>query len=707
MNPTTLPLVLGEALLRGIRMADQVIDRPDGGADVYLGGVGGQVGGDTNKSEVINIVPFIKAQAEAIYPSYYNEDNKKTGEEMLSEMGQIVCEEYELDESSRKDWCDRAIKSLKLFKAYMDPKTWPWENCSNVHLPLLTVAVIQFHARAYEAIVPAKGVVQVLGTEIPGMMPPDVSKQKADRADRVEKYMNYQLLYEMDEFEDGMDKLLIELPCTGSSFKKTYYDAILKRPVSRFISSLDVVFNYGFDRVEEAQRVTHVLEMYQADIRKRAKKGIFDYEVGWKLKGGTAAFYRQHTKSEIDTIDGMAPNYQHDTSPRIILEQQRGWDIDGSGIPQPVIITVDYETKQVLRITSRNYTDALGQTVELNYYTQYNFLPNPNGGYGVGYGTLMSGLNESAISILNEVIDAGSLANLQGGFVTKRSGVKKGNLTFNMGEYKEIETYVDDIRKAIYQFDFKGPNNTLYAVLGLLYEYSKLVASVSETMTGQLPASDTPATTVLALLEEGRKVFSSIHKRVHRSFKRELRQLYRINSIFLNTNKYFNVLTSAGIPSAQVEEIARADFAETYNIIPVSDPSIISRAEKLIKAQHTRDIVLADPVSRNNTQNIYNATVRFLETMDTPAIDEVYSKPAAPQDTPPVEENSMFLTERPSEVLPQQDHAQHLQIHNDLVSGTFAPEMTPAGKNILTQHIQQHKAGLYMNSKRTNQGAPQ
>ena len=657
-------------------------------------------------AETTNIVDIVANQSSAIYPSYANDTVLKTGEEILNEIGQVVIQEYEIDELSRKKWIENAVADIKLFKAYMEPKSFPWPNCSNVHLPFLTTAVIQFHARAYEALVPAKGVVQVLNTEIPGLMKPEQAAAKAARADRVEKYMNYQLLYDMEEFEEGTDKMLIELPVTGNSFKKTFYDSMERKVLSKFVTSFDVCFNYGYNNMNEAQRVSQIIIMYPNDIRKRVEAGIF-HKVAWDMKSGATTTFNQTITQKLDEIDGVKDNVITDIRPRVLIEQHRNWDFDGNGIAEPYVITVDYETRKVVRITDRAYYDDHQQLQTIQYFTHYTFLPNPTGGYAIGFGALMRGLNESAISLVNEVIDAGTLANLgnQSGFITKRSGIKKGSLTFKMGEFKEVETYIDDIRKAIYTFDFKGPNNTLYAVLGLLYEYSKLVASVSETMTGQLPASDTPATTVMALLEEGRKVFSSIHKRIHRAFKKELRKIYRLNSIFLDSTRYFQVLSEGGVPTNQMMQVAREDFSMTYDVIPVSDPSIISRAEKVIKAQHTREIIMSDPISARNPQNIYVATKRFLEAIDTPSIDEIYSPPQQnkPQDIPPDQENAKFISEQPSEVLPQQDHEQHLAIHSDLQTGIFAPEMTPAGKHILEAHVQQHKAGMYLNMKAKRQ----
>ena len=659
-----------------------------------------------NISELINIVPFIEQMGNK-YPSYYSK-TEKTGAEFLEELGQVVCEEYEIDEDSRKQWVEKAVTGLKLLKAYMNPKSWPWENCSNVHLPIITTAVIQFQARAYDALIGAKGAVQIINTELANMLTPEQIKQKRARADRVEKHMNYQLLYEMEEFEDDLDAMLIELPTIGCTFKKTYYDQVLNRPVSAFVSGLDVVFNYGAKNVESAQRISHIFDLYENDIRKKVHAGVYA-ESAWDLGSGSGTIQRKSNLSVLDDIDGKNRQATGTNLPRLIIEQHRYVDLNNDGIGEPVVVTVDYESKKVLRITSREKTDAIGRPITVEYFTQFNFFPNPTGGYGIGFNMLMGGINEAAITILNEVIDAGTLANLQGGFIAKRSGMKKGSLTFSMGEYKEVDTYVDDIRKAIMPLEYKGPNQTLYAVLGLLYEYSKLVSSISETMTGQLPASDTPAHTVLALIEEGRKVFSTIHKRIHRAFKKELKKLFRVNSVYLNPDLYFYILGANNIPTDVKMQIAKADYTDTFDVLPVSDPAIMSRAEKMIRAQQVRELVLTDPISSKNPDAIFAATRRFLETVDPFAVDEVYPRPQPkqPQDVPPAMENAGFLIETEGAVLPQQDHQQHLQVHDELVSGPFAPNLTPKGKRILDAHRQQHIAGLYINDKMQETGGIQ
>lgn len=674
--------------------------QPDGSADVTLQGVRNPQAVMMPPAESINLAEKIKLFTESTFPSYYNEETLLTGEQALKEMGRVVVEEYEADDTSRTEWKDNVAAQVKLFTGFMGTKTWPWDKCSNVNLPLLTTAVLQFHARAYEALFPPKNVVQTVNT----------GDEDIDRAMRVAKYMNYQLYYEDESYEDGMDISLLQLPIYGSAFRKTYYDEERKLVTTDYVSADDFVVNYGTRDLESCQRSTHILRRTRNDIRKRAKIGFYLFNEAWKLGEPSPAEVTQgEIKQATDEAVGVSPSSTNLLGlPRIILEQHRLWDINSDGIAEPVTITVDKESETVLRITDRSYQetpDTDPQTI--TYFTHYTFFPNPDGFYGLGFGTLIRGLNESANTIVNEVIDAGSLANLQGGFVAKRSGIKKGNLKFKMGEFQEVDTFIDDLNKAIYSFNFKGPNQTLYAVLGLLYEYSKLVSSISETMTGQLPASDTPAHTVLALIEEGRKVFSSIHKRIYRSFKKELRKIYRLNSVYLDDTKYFKVLGDRNVPVGPQLQTGRADFIGFLDVIPVADPNISSKAEKVMAAKQVLDDTLSNPLTANNQNSIYEATKRYYEAAAVPEIDKLLAPPPAPLDLSPEEENSNIIMEKPATALPQQDHLHHLDIHEDLITGVYATTLSPAAKNLIEQHKREHLAGHYMQQKSKQIQPPQ
>ena len=688
------------------------IELPDGGVRIAFDQVNPM--SPTDSTEAINMAFEIqKSSKKFLAPENGEEVNS---EEFLKQLGQVVYNDFEHDEQSRQLWEQRMARILELFAGYMPPKTKPWVGCSNVNLPFITVACMQFHARATEAIMPPRNIANVK----------EVGNEDTPRAKRVAKYLNYQLLHRMTEFEEDMDKHLIQLCAFGSAFKKTFYDPIEARPKSIYVSATDMVVNYH-SRRDEGTRKTHVLHYTRNEIRQRAKMGVYINDA-WKLPHGDS---ESPLWSELEEatrrIEGQENSNQYSDYTRVILEQYRNVDIDGDGIEEPVVVTIDHATRKVLRITSRLATTVTGQAIEVDYITHYRFFPSPIGYYGLGFGQLLYGLNEAGNTILNEVIDSGSLANIVGGWIKKSSGVKRGDLTFQMGEFKELDIMVDSIDDAIKVLDFKGPNTTLYSVLGLLFEYNKLVSGVSETMTGQLPASDTPATTVMALIEEGRKVFSSIHRRIHRSFKRELQKIYRINSIYLNVKEYYqvvedlliqdpgikqNMLMAAVQGKAKTEAILvqklSQDFAGDLDVIPVSDPTIISKAERMIKAKEVRDDVARSPLTANDKNALYLTTRAFYEAMEVDNVDAILQPPGPPPDIPAVQENGMFIKEQTSHVLPKQDHMSHIKKHRELIEGSFAEELTPTAKRIIEDHNREHLAALYVAEEGgEQQGVPQ
>lgn len=647
-----------------------------------------------------NLVDMMLA-ANNLYPSYYNDSVLKSAEEILLEIGGIVVSDYEADVASRQTWEQNIANILKLFSTYADPKTYPWPNCSNVKLPVITIASIQFHARAYDSLLPPKDIMRAIAT----------GDEDVEPAKRAEKYMNYQLSYKMKEFRTGMDTSLLQVPLFGSVFRKTYFDFDKRRPASTYVNAMDLVLPYAYTNFEDTPRKTQRIILYKNDIRKRAAAGVFIRDA-WNLGPGTSLYLFSPLKSVSDNISGVQPGTSWEDMPRMFLEQHRDWDLNGDGIAEPYVITVDYETQKVVRITPRTFVDAFGDQQEIDYYTHYYFLPNPEGAYGIGLGSLLWGMNESMNTILNEVIDAGSLANLQGGFVSKRSGVAKGPLKFKMGEYVEIDSLVEDISKAFYHFDFKGPNQTLYATLGLLYEYAKMVSSISETMTGQMPSGDTPGVTMMALIEEGRKVYSSVFKRIHNSFQDELGKIARLDSIFLNEVEYFKLLGERNMPTGETMESGRSDFMSTIDIIPVSDPNILSRGEKILKAQQVLENVRSSPLTQNNLEAQREAEARYYEALEVQNYQVLLKEPEPKPDLSAEEENAEMLLERGVTVLPTNDDLAHIDIHDAFLLGTFSTGLSPHAKNLIEGHSKEHMAQLYLKQvmpqkfEAVTQGAP-
>ena len=650
--------------------------------------------------------PTVKINDDAIYDMFLDKDNIALGikEEDLVKIGNMVVEEYDIDKASMSVYDERKAKWRSLFIGFMETKDFPWEDASNVNTPLLSEACLQFQARAYEALLPSQEIVKAK---------PMDSKFK-DEALRVQRYMDYQLLEEMEEWEPDMDKLLLALPLIGVLYKKTYYSKKKGRIVSELLTPDEFITNYRCKRLQDAERKTHPIWMPLNDIKINMKDGIFIDNEQIRSQGNNL---NQNTTSpeytrEADRSDGQEePADITVTNRRIILEQHRFLDInydvkqskilEQDGIERPYIVWVDYESRKVLRISSPQYVDQeSGNVKTFDYFTDYPFIPNPDSHYAYGFGHFLDHLNQAANSIVNQLIDSGTLNNLQGGFVSRRGGMKRGVLSFKMGEFKEVDIMADDIRKGIYEMQFKAPSNVLFNLLGMIRSWSKELVSVSEWMSGKLPPSDTAATTMLAIIEQGLKVFSSIQKRCHRSFHKELRKIYILNSCYLDEKLYYDIQDS-GSGEFKTLSIGKNDFLKTRDIKPTSDPNITSRAERMIKAQTLVQEVKTNPVTANDIMAIYEATREYLVivTGDTQVVDRCFPKPkppSPPPDLPPQEENAGFIREISANALPQQDHRKHLFEHQAFLESVWGEQMEAQGKNLAKAHMKDHMAFLYL-----------
>lgn len=637
-------------------------------------------------------------QSGAIEQPVINPDNltQYMDPEEVKKIGRLVRDEFDRDILSRTDYDARRAKWLKLFAGVRDPKSFPWKDCANTHVPIIAYAALQFQARSSEALMPPKEVAKCYATD----------GTAVDSADRASKYMNWQMYYQMDEWVDDMDALLMILPVMGSAYKKTYYDRTTQRPSSRLLSVDEFVTPYRCRRVEEAPRKTHVLWKTKNDLMLGQRDGLYVNVDALPDKPSSPTLEMPQYREESDKIQGESMPADFDKFK--ILEQHRLLDLNfdlasnsflpSDGIQKDYIVTVDYDTQTVLRITPNLYFNEIEQKYEpFEYFTAYSFIPNPDSHYSFGFGHLLDHLNETADTIINQLIDAGTLANLQGGFINKRSGIRRGDLDVAPGQFKEVEAGSDDLRKAIFPFQFKEPSNVLFTLLGLLQNYAKEITSTADWMSGQMPPSDTAATTIIAVIEQGLKVFSSIQKRCHRSLGRELRKIFKLNAVHLDERVYFVVQDSTSREFKTLKS-GKADFANMVDVIPVSDPNITSRAEQLIKAQQVLTEAKSNPLMAQNPMSLYFATKAYLEAFDARNIDQILPmpEPQEPPDLTPEEEHAEFLRDVSVKPLPQQDHVHHITNHKAFQASVWFNQLTPQGKKVFEAHMRDTLAFLYL-----------
>lgn len=529
---------------------------------------------------------------------------EKLDEEKLKKISTEAKEGYESDKQSRKEWETQVDEWLKLATQIREDKSYPWPKASNVKYPLLTTAAMQFAARAYPSLVPSDGKVvksKVIGKD------PDGEKYKL--ADRVSSYMSYQVMHEMLGWEEDMDKMLIMLPVVGTIFKKTYWDSVKKLPASEVISPKNLVVNYWAKDLLTAERISQVIEMSPRILKERIlSKTFLDTNL---------------PDAPMPMEKGNAPQ-NDETTPYTIIEQHTYLDLDEDGYREPYIVTFHYETGDILRIAARfddttMYFDDEGKLVKIEpieYFTKFGFIPNPDGGfYNIGFGVLLGPLNESVNTVINQLIDSGSLSNLQSGFIGKGLKLRMGETRFQPGEWKAVNATGDDLKKQIVPLPAKEPSNVLLQLMGSMITSGKELASVAEIFVGKMPGQNTPATTTMATIEQGMKVFTAVYKRIYRSLEEEFIKLFNINSTYLNPNTYAEVVNVT---------IGPDDFKQkVYKICPGADPTAVSQTEKLLKAQGLMEMLplgILDPVK---------VGLRLLEAQEQPNPQELLNQAVA------------------------------------------------------------------------------
>ena len=542
-------------------------------------------------------------------------------DETLKDIGKTVWEEYDLDKQSRKDW-EQRHKDIFALVDQMD--AIKASGGADVKYPILATAALQFSARAYPNVVKGSDVVkcQIIGSDVGGL--------KAAKGQRVQQHMSYQVLEQMDSWEEDMDQLLFSLALVGSEFKKTYYNPVEDKNISELVFAKDLVVNYYAPSLKKARRATHIIELYKNDIIERMRSGSFaefDFE-----------------KSTQDRKDEDAKTDRGDTDlPYVFLEQHRYWDLDGDGYQEPYVVTIDKDSHQVVRIIPRfdvdgvfvNEAGEIAKIEPVEYFTRFLFLPAFDGNfYGMGFGSLLFAPVNIVNTIFNQLLDAGTLANRQGGFLGPGVKLKKGGghgeLTFQQGEWKQISYLGDDIRRNVFALPVKEPSNVLFQLLGLMMEGIKELASQADVLTGEHPKGNVPATTTLALIEQGLKVFSAIYKRVYLSLKSEFKLIRRLNTLFLSDEEYNNIIDyteTIQVPdpetgeTVEVEQQVIASATEDYSdiwmdIMPVSGAADVSDTQRTIKAQALLEM-------RGQGLNDDAINKRYLEALQIPDINEI------------------------------------------------------------------------------------
>jgi len=537
----------------------------------------------------------------------------------LNTISYNVYKGFQADLESRSAWEKRTEDAMKLALQVAEAKSFPWPGASNVKFPLITIAALQFHARSYPVLINGETPVQcrVIGDDPTGA--------KDARAHRVAQFMSYQILEQDTTWESEMDRVLISQPIVGCAFKKSYFDPILKYNVSEHILAKDFVVNYWTKHLDTSPRITQIQYLSKNDIYERVARGLW-----CEMKEGRPAAVPQSNMTLAQNkAQGMsAPDSIDDSTPYEILEQHTFIDFDGDGYAEPYIIWMRRDTKQVLRIVARYFDtsierDEKGNVLSIqaeSYFTKFPFIPSPDGGfYDLGFGSLLGPLNQSIDTLLNQLIDTGTMANTAGGFLSRGIKLRGGNYNFAPLEWKHVDTTGDDLRKGIMPLPVREPSQVLFTLLSMLINYGERIGGSVDILSGQNPGQNTAAETTRTMAEQGMKIFSGIFKRTYRSLKDEFRKLYRLNQLYLQGIEDYNSDTGQNFIDAD-------DFAgPVSDVRPSADPNIVSDTQRIQQASALLQLASTTP-----GMNMYEVQKNYLKAMKVSNIDQLLPDPKGP-----------------------------------------------------------------------------
>ena len=591
----------------------------------------------------------------------------------LARISSDLLEEYETNKNGRKDWEEAYSTGLELLGFKYEERAQPFRGATGVTHPLLAEAVTQFQAQAFNELLPAGGPVR---TEIVGKVTPEVE----DQAERVRHFMNYQITCVMKEYTPEFDQMLFYLPLAGSTFKKIYYDDFLCRAVSKFVPAEQLVVPYTATDLETAENVTHVIQITENDIRKKQVSGFYrDIEIK-ETQVDTS-----DVKEEMDKISGVSATYL-DTD-ITLLECHVNLDIEGfedagtdgesTGIKLPYVVTLSEGNGKILSIR-RNWLEDDPDRRKRQYFVHFKFLPG-FGFYGLGLIHMIGGLSRTATAALRQLIDAGTLSNLPAGFKARGLRIRNDDEPLSPGEFRDVDAPGGAIRDALMLLPYKGADQTLFQLMGFCVDAGQRFAAVSNLQVGDGNQQAAVGTTI-ALLEQGAKVMSAIHKRMHYAQKEEFYLLSYVFADYLPPEYPYNVVGGERTIKAE-------DFDERVDVIPVSDPNIASMAQRIAMAQTELQLAQSAP----DLHNLYEAYRRMYKAIGVKDVDAVLkpSEEGDPVAKDPAIENSDALENVPMVVFEGQNHDAHIMAHLVFGSSAIVGALPQTGMS-LQKHVMEH-----------------
>ena len=591
-------------------------------------------------------------------------------ERTLKDMARELADEYKKDKLSRKEWEEAYIKGLDLLGTRYQEVTKPFKGASGVTHPLLAESVTQFQAQAYKELVPSDGPVR---TQVIGLQTPQTEQQ----AERVKDYMNYLLMEEMEDYTTDMDQMLFYLPLSGSTFKKIYYDALLDRPVSKFVPAEDLVVPYFASDLKDSERITHVIKMTKNEVVKKQAAGFYrDIEL---TESDSEPDDVQKKLNQLEGIKRTGDDYLHtilEMHVDLNLDDYEDFDDRAKKIKIPYIVTIDEGSGEILSIY-RNYRPNDITYSRIEYFVHYKFLPGL-GFYGFGLTHMIGGLSLAATQSLRQLIDAGTLKNLPAGFKSRGIRVRDDDQPIQPGEFRDVDAPGGNIRDQFFNLPFTEPSVTLYNLLGFVVQAGQKFAAITDSNIGNDVQNRAVGTTV-ALMERGSRVMSGVHKRCYYAMRLEFKILARICGESLPPEYPYDVYGGPRTIKAQ-------DFDNRVDILPVADPNIMSMSQRVTLAQTQLQIASSNP----QMHNLHEAYRRVYEALGTKQIEAILKPPPKqPEPLDPAKENARALQMQLLTAFEFQDHDAHLQAHMAFMQSRMV-QINPQVYALLQSHISDH-----------------
>ena len=591
---------------------------------------------------------------------------------ILDEIGSDLSQKYQDYQMGRKEWERSYTQGLDLLGFKYDMRTEPFQGASGATHPVLAEAVTQFQALAYKELLPADGPVrtQVIGAP---------NEEKTKQANRVKDFMNYELMEKMKDYEPDFDQMLFYLPLAGSAFKKTYYDELSKKAVSKFVPADDLIVPYTATSLDDAEAIIHRVKVSKNELRKQQVAGFYlDIDLGSPRQ------VEDDVEKKERELEGQRKTQDDDVY--TLLECHVNLDIEGfedadetgepSGIKIPYIVTVDEATRNVLAIR-RNYEIGDPEKTKIPYFTHFKFLPGL-GFYGFGLIHMIGGLSRTATAALRQLLDAGTLSNLPAGFKMRGIRIRDDAQSIQPGEFRDVDAPGGNLKDSFMMLPFKEPSATLLNLMGIVVNAGQRFASIADLQVGDGNQQAAVGTTV-ALLERGSRTMSAIHKRIYSSLKNEFRLLARVFKLYLPPEYPYDVVGGQRF-------VKQTDFDDRVDILPVADPNIFSQTQRISLAQTELQLATSNP----QMHNMYAAYRNMYEALGVKNIDQVLVKPQPPAPMDPALENIMALSGKPFNAFPGQDHRAHMTSHLNFMATNMAQNnpmiMAAMEKNIM-EHI--------------------